>query len=128
MKFPLRFKLIRWTRQLRAWLGLNKGMEPQHYFYTLPKALTPREISALLWFHGWGYNTLSHTYKGQIFTCRKLDPPRHQWHLRFYSNGDISGHYEVDPFVFPLEHIDGVDLRSLNEGEIFKLKGQLGAR
>lgn len=126
MKSPLRFKIIRWTRQVRAWFGLNKGMEPQHYFYTLSKPLTPEQIWQRLWPYGWGYNTLSHMYKEQILTVRRLDPPRHQWHLRFYSNGNISGHYETDPIQFPLEHIDGVELRPLSESEVLEIKRQLG--
>jgi len=100
-------------------------MERKHYLFTLPKRLTPEEIWEKLWPSGWGYNALSQTYKGQIYTVRKLVPPRHQYHLRFYQNGDVSGHYEVDNLQFPLEHLDGVDLRPLNSEEIAGLKAEL---
>lgn len=113
----MRFKLIRWTRQLRIWLGGRKEMEAKHYLFTLPKPLTRSALEEKLWPHGWGYNVLSHTYKGQIFTTRKLAEPHYQYHLRFYENGDVSGHFEVDHGIFPLEHLDGVDLRPLEKEE-----------
>lgn len=125
MKGPWRFRLIRWTRQLRIWLGGWKEMERRHYLFTHSQPLTPEQICERLWRHGWGYNTMSHTYRGQRFTVRRPDPPRHQWHLRFYSDGRVSGHYEVDPFIFPLEHLDGVDLRALNNSEIYELMMEL---
>lgn len=122
----MRFTIIRWTRQLRIWFGGRKGMEAKHYLFTLPERLTPEQIFERLWRHGWGYNVMSHTFSQQIFTVRKPVPPRHQYHLRFYKNGSVSGHFEVDPVQFALEHLDGVDLRPLNEEEILKLRGQLG--
>jgi hypothetical protein len=56
---------------------------------------------------------------------RKVISPRYQYHLRFYKNGDVSGHFEVDNLQFPLEHLDGVDLRRLNDEEIAALKAEL---
>ena len=79
-----------------------------------------------LWSFDWGYNTLSTTYRGQIYTVRKGVPPRHQYHLRFYKNCGVSGHLEVDNLQFHLEHLDGVDLRTLNSEEITELKKELG--
>ena len=121
----LRYKLVRWTRQIRIFFGGGKEMEQKHYLFTLSKPLTPREIWNKLWSSGWGYNTLSHTYKGQIYTMRKVISPRYQYHLRFYRNGDVSGHFEVDNLQFPLEHLDGVDLRRLNDEETAALKVEL---
>ena len=121
-----RYKLVRWTRQIRIFFGGGKEIEQKHYLFTLPKPLTPEEIWQKLWLFGWGYNALSQTYKGQIYTMRRVVPPRHQYHLRFYKNGDVSGHFEVDNLQFPLEHLDGVDLRPLNNEEIAALKKELG--
>jgi len=122
----IRYKIIKATRRLRILFGGYKSMERKHYLFTLHKVLTPREISQRLWKHAWGYNALSTTYRGQIFTVRKVVPPRYQYHLRFYKEGAVSGHFEVDPIQFPLEHLDGVDLRQLNEEEITEIKSQLG--
>ena len=121
----LRYKLIKATRRIRILFGGYKSMELKHYMFTLPKVLTAKEISQRLWEHGWGYNAISTTYKKQIFTVRKVEPPRHQYHLRFYKNGAVSGHFEVDPIQFPLEHLDGVDLRHLTEEEKAEIKSQL---
>lgn len=122
----MRYKIVRWTRQLRIWLGGRKSMEEKHYLFTLPMPLTPQQIWERLWEHGWGYNSMSHTFYGQIFTVRKLALPRHQYHLRFYKNGDVSGHFEVDPVQFTLEHFDSVDLRALTTEEREKIRSILG--
>jgi len=124
----LRYKLERLTRRIRIFFGGGKEMEQKHYLFTLPKPLTPKEIWNKLWVSGWGYNTLSHTYKGQIYTLRKVVSPRHQYHLRFYKNGNVSGHFEVDNLRFPMEHLDGVDLRPLDNEEIAALKTKLGVQ
>ncbi|GAI64112.1 unnamed protein product, partial [marine sediment metagenome] len=121
-----RYKLVRWTRQIRIFFGGGREIEQKHYLFTLPKPLTPKEIWQKLWLFGWGYNALSQTYKGQIYTMRRVVPTRHQYHLRFYKNGGVSGHFEVDNLQFPLEHLDGVDLRPLNNEEIAALKKELG--
>lgn len=117
----MRYKIIRWTRQIRIWLGGGKDREVKHFMFTLP-LITPEEVWEKLWPHDWGYNTMSHTYRGQIFTVRKVVPPQHQYHLRFYDNGDVTGHYETDPFIFALEHMDEVDLRPLTDAEIEEIK------
>jgi len=122
----LRYKLFKWTRQMRIFFGGGREMEKKHYLFTLPKPMTPEKIWDRLWVFGWGYNALSQTYKGQIYTLRKLVPPRHQYHLRFYTNGDVSGHFEVDNSQSPFEHLDGVNLRPLSNEEIDKLKMELG--
>ena len=124
----LRYNLVRWTRQIRIFFGGGKEVEQGHYLFTLEKTLTPKEIWEKLWAAGWGYNYLSITYKKQIYTMRKLVPPRHQYHIRFYKNGDVSGHFEVDNIQFPLEHLDGVDLRVFNSEETAALKAELGVQ
>jgi len=121
-----RYNLVRWTRQLRIWLG--GGCENQKYLiHHLPLKLLPETIGSLLWPLNYGINILSHTYHHQTFTVRKPIPPGHQIHLRFYENGDVTGHFEVDPNIFPLEHIDRVDLRTLKPEEIEKIVSILNA-
>lgn len=119
-----RFSLERLFRQLLIWLGGTKGGEEKFFLFTLPVTLTPKQIWERMWpcgyadmQSGWGFNIMSHAYKKQICTMRKLDLPNHQYHLRFYSDGRVEGHYEVDFVNFPLEHHDSVDLRPLTEEE-----------
>ena len=126
MNTPLLFRLVKRTRALRIFFGGYTKMEEKHKLFQLPKLLTPREIYKRLIDDCYQYNTLSSTYKKQIFTVRKLTDLDHQIHLRFYSDRWVSGHYELQPEQWPVEHLQGKDLRSLNEGEVFKLKGQLG--
>ncbi|MBA7582603.1 hypothetical protein ES708_24535 [subsurface metagenome] len=126
----LLFKLVKWSRALRILFGGYKEVEEKHKLFQLPKLLTPREISYKLIGGGYQYNALSTTYRHQIWTVRKLTDVDHQIHLRFYSDPDqwVSGHSELQPEMWPAEHLRGKELRPLNEGEVFKLKGELGVR
>ena len=126
MRKGLLFRLVKWSRAIRIFFGRYTAMEEKHKLFQLPKLLTPREIYKELIDDGYQYNTLSSTYKRQIFTVRRLTDLNHQIHLRFYSNRWVSGHYELQPDQWPVEHLQGRDLRPLNESEVFKLKGQLG--
>ena len=101
-------------------------MEEKHKLFQLPKPLTPREIYRRLIDDCYQYNTMSTTYKKQIFTVRKLTDLDHQIHLRFYSDGWVSGHSELQPDQWPIAHLRGRDLRPLSQLEIIRLKVQLG--
>ena len=126
MRKGLLFRLVKWSRAIRIALGGYTAMEEKHKLFQLPKLLTPREIYKELIDDCYQYNALSYTYKKQIFTARKMTDIDHQIHLRFYSDRWVSGHYELAPDQWPVDHLKGEELRPLNEGEIFKLKGQLG--
>jgi len=111
------YRLIRWSRQIRIWLSGNKEREERFkLFYVFVDDLTFRRRLILL---GYQENLFSHTFKGQIATVRRLDKDGdHQYHLRFYSNGEVTGHYEMDYFTHQKEHLDGKDLRKLKRKEI----------
>lgn len=128
MREGLLFKLVKLTRAIRVFFGGYTAMEEKHKLFQLPKPFTPRQIHDRLLDDCYQYNTLSTTFKKQIFTVRKLTDIDHQIHLRFYSNNWVSGHYELQPDQWPVQHLQGRDLRPLSEGEVFKLRGQLGAR
>lgn len=118
-----RYKLIKLTRAIRIFFGGYKAMEEKHKLFRLPEALTPREIAERFMPHQYYYNVASSTYRKQIYTVRRLVDLDHQYHLRFYSNGWVSGHYELRPEAHPLEHLGGVDLRSLTDRERGMIQG-----
>lgn len=128
MRKGLLFKVVKWSRAIRIFFGGYTAMESKHKLFQLPKLLSPRQIYMRLIDDCYQYNALSSTYKKQTFTVRKLVDPNHQIHLRFYSDRWVTGHYELQPEMWPMGHLKGEDLRPLNEGEIFKLRGPLGAR
>lgn len=110
MNLPLKYKLIRWTRQLRVWLAGNKEFEEKHRLFVLRHPLTPEQIADRLRPLRYYYNELSTTYKGQIYTVRKIVDYDHQIHLRFRKDGLVSGHYELRPEIHALEHLFGEEL------------------
>ncbi len=120
------YKIIKATRRFRILLGGYKKMEKKHRLFQLPYPLSPIQIYGKLLSHCYQYNTLSTTYKKQIFTVRKITDLDHQIHLRFYSDGWVSGHWEISPETSPINHLKGIDLRPLDEYETSNLKKQLG--
>ena len=128
MKVPLLFRLVKLTRAIRILLGGYTRMKEKHKLFELPYPFTPREIYKRLINDCYQYTTLSSTYKKQIFTVRKLTDIDHQIHLRFYSDTWVSGHYELQPEQWPIEHLQGKDLRPLTtqEREMIREKFWLG--
>lgn len=95
MRVGLLFRLVTLTRAVRIAFGGYKEMEEEHKLFQMPQPLTPREISRILIDDCYKYSALSTTYKKQIWTVRKLTDIDHQIHLRFYSDGWVTGHYEL---------------------------------
>ena len=121
----MRYKLIKFTRRIRILLGGYKGMEEKHKMFQIPTTFTPKILAGLLMPKGYYYNVASTTYRKQIYTVRKLVDYDHQIHLRFYSNGWVSGHYELRPEAHPLEHLGSVECRPLTKDERDKIWGFL---
>ena len=122
----LRYQLIKLTRQIRIWLTGSQHKEQEHKMFRL---FDPAESRvAIEWLgevmraHGFYYNCLSLTYREQIYTVRKLLGPDHQMHLRFYSDGWVTGHTELQPDTHPLEHLESVDCKPLSDAEKASVK------
>ena len=123
----LRYQLIKATRRLRVLLGGYRQMEEKHKLFQIWRAgfyldSDVENLSSKLLSHGYYYNVMSTTYKKQIYTCRKLIDHDHQIHLRFYTDGWVSGHYELRPDAHPLEHLVGVELRHLTGVEMIGIR------
>lgn len=120
------YKLVRFSRQVRCWLGGNKSREAKHHLFKLAKALPMKEARLRLIPSGYQYNPYSHTYRGQYWTARALDIDGvHQYHLRFYTDGEVTGHWEIDPLLLPSDHLKGIDLRPLTPNEIAEIRWAL---
>jgi len=117
------FKLVRWTRQLRIFFGGSKDCEAKYRLFQIKPPITAGEFRLRLIPLCYQYNTFSHAFKGQIWTVRRLDPDgRHQYHLRYYKDGWVTGHWEVDWAVDATAHNKSSDIRKLTREEIRELK------
>lgn len=125
-KLGLLFKLVKWTRAIRIFFGGCTEMEERHKLFKLPVPLTPRQVYQRLIPACYQYNAISTTYRGQIWTVRQLSDLDHQVHLRFYEDGWVTGHYELQPEMWPMEHLRGADLRHLTDDEVAIIKKLLG--
>lgn len=120
------YRIIRALSLLRYILNGAKNYEERFKLFYIERRLSTFEIKRRLADICHQYNHLSLCYKGQIWTTRALMADGfHQIHLRFYYEGDrmlVTGHYELEPEMFPFKHMKGVDLRCLDNGEILKIK------
>ncbi len=116
------FKLTKLTRRIRILFGGYKGMEEKHKLFRLTGYMPPQILYNLLIPSGYQYNYVSTTYKKQIFTVRRLVDLTHQIHLKFYSDGWVSGHYELQAEADPFGHLGGKDLRELTKVETNEIR------
>lgn len=114
-------KLLRILWKIQAWFGKP---EPEEFkLFVLSPRISALEFRKRLIPLCYQENLFSITYRGQIFTARKLDPDGiHQYHLRCYENGQVTGHREMDYYTHTKEHNQGVDLRILTKDEVKEIK------
>ena len=109
--------------QIRIFLSGNKGREERFRIFEIHPRIGSLDFRRKLIPLGYQENLFSHTFKGQIATVRKLDRGgKHQYHLRYYSDGGVTGHFETDYFVYQREHLAGKDLRKLKPREIREVR------
>ena len=109
-------KLVRW---FYSFLGLVN--EPKSWRLFRTPITKVEELAPRLAYCGYYANLVSSTYKGQIYTARKLTDLDHQLHIRIYKDGWVTGHYELSP-IHPIEHLSGIELRKLRPVEINGLR------
>lgn len=106
--------------------GIGKR-ETEHFLFLLPKPMQDTELYQTLADYGWQPNNYGYSYKGQLYQCRRLvNRGKHQYHLRFYEDGTVSGHFEIAVEFDTSDHLSGVDLRTMTEPEVNELKKQIG--
>ena len=112
-------KWFKWYIGIVNRLGFKK--EPEEFSLFRVNVPNIEWLASKLRASQYYYNDFSTTYKGQIYTVRKLLDLDHQIHLRIYKDGMVTGHYELRP-EHATEHLKGVELRQLNPIEIEELK------
>lgn len=121
MKKPsLFFRISRWIYFILKGVG---DKEEEHYLFTLDEPLSDFELYTHLADVGWHPNYTGYSYKGQIYQCRRLlHGGKHQYHVRCYDDGKVTGHFEIAVEWDEKQHLKGVDLRTMNEREATRLK------
>ena len=99
-------------------VGVGSLDTTQHYLFTLPKPVSWLEAYQALSDYGWQPNYIGLIYPGQLYQGRKLlDYGKHQYHVRTYDDGQVTGHYEVTPEWDLQGHLAGDDLRIMTPQE-----------
>ena len=126
MKGSILFRLNRFISFILKGIG---KIENEHYLFTLEEVPDAFDIYKTLADWYWQPNYMGYSYKHQIYQCRQIvDRGKHQYHLRFYDDGKVTGHFERTPEWDCSEHLLGVDLRIMNAREIKILKRRLGIK
>lgn len=123
MKVSLIFRAQRFASFLLKGVGKK---EREHYLFTLPGSWLDFVFYMTLANYGWTPNYMGYVYKYQIYQCRRLiGSGKYQYHVRFYEDGTVTGHFEIAPEWDVSDHLTGVSLRTMNKEEMRKLKQQL---
>ena len=64
---------------------------------------------------------LSYKYRGQILDMRRPEPGKMETHVRMNERGEFVAHYEYSRYEEKHKHINAVDLRWLDEEELWQL-------
>ena len=114
------FRLKRWFYFLLKGVGKK---EKEHHLFLLPSPSDAPDIYRKTSDAGYQPNYLGYVYRGQVYQCRRLvNRGKHQYHLRFYDTGEVTGHYELAPEIDVSDHLSGVDLRTMNKAEAEEIR------
>ena len=123
MKPSLIFRISRFIRFLLSGLG---KLETKHYLFTLSEPMSDVELYTALATCGWQPNYIGFIYRGQVYQCRRLiHRGKHQYHIRCYEDGKVTGHFEIAPEYDSGAHLAGEDLRTMNEQEVTRLSDDI---
>jgi len=122
------FRILRFLYFVLKGIGRR---EKEHYLFTIPdpQPMSDFELYTELAYHGWQPLYHGFVYKGQVYQCRRLTHGgRHQCHVRVYDDGRVTGHFETAAEYDVSDHLRGVDLRTMNQWEVEKLRQHLGLK
>ena len=106
-----------YIKLLRQWwiiLAFFGKPEPEKFtLFYLPELIDPLEFRERLKAICFQENYAEIKYRGQIAGARRLLPKDKQRHLRYYSNGKVSGHEEFDYFTAEEKHKKGDNVKIL---------------
>jgi hypothetical protein len=123
MKPSLIFRISRFIRFLLNGLG---KLETEHYLFILSEPMSDVDLYAALASCGWQPNYIGFIYRGQVYQCRRLvHRGKHQYHVRCYEDGRITGHFEIASEYDSAAHLTGVDLRTMNKQEAARLSDDI---
>ncbi|MFA6251498.1 MAG: hypothetical protein WC603_02635 [Candidatus Paceibacterota bacterium] len=96
---------IIWPPVLRLIEILKLHNSRQKYFLGhLNSGYDKKIITDFLLSQGFEFDVIAYRDPGQILGMRKLDTPLYQYHIRFFDDGEIRGHFEYTPEAKPIKH------------------------
>lgn len=65
--------------------------------------------------NGYGNHFIAWIDEGEIISMRYVCDFTHQYHIRFFQDGEIRGHYEYTPECYPILHMKDVGMEDRKE-------------
>lgn len=101
--------------------------DDMEYYLGKVDPLPMAELHSRLLKYGWQPYHRGYVYEGQVCQYRRVvDNGRHEYHIRFYRDGTITGHYSLTPEKGFIRHLFGIGSRPMAEEEASELMSQLG--
>ncbi|MBI2013736.1 MAG: hypothetical protein HYS87_02840 [Candidatus Colwellbacteria bacterium] len=82
----------------------EKDKDKKHLGW-LKQDKTPKEFIKHMRNHGFKRHFIAYKDVEELFSLRKIHMERFQYHIRFYRNRRITGHYEPRPEKHPIKHL-----------------------
>jgi len=89
----------------------EKDKDKKHLGYLKPDK-TPKEFLAYMRSVGFRRHFMAYKDIDELFSMRKVHEGIFQYHLRFYKNGRITGHYEIAPEANIFKHLREICLEA----------------
>ncbi|HVM59002.1 MAG TPA: hypothetical protein VMT80_01595 [Candidatus Paceibacterota bacterium] len=95
-----------YVRDSLTYLGVLRHKGRQHYLLgKLAATETFESVISYLIDQGFGNHFVAWRDEGEIASLRKVPDFRHQFHIRFFQDGEVRGHYEYTPEFRPFDHL-----------------------
>ena len=105
------------------WLGLIKHEGRQNFLIGhIAPNYTLEDVVEFLVGKGYGNHFIAWVDDGELVGLRYVPNFSTQYHIRFFHDGEIRGHYEYTPECYPILHMRDVGMKNCNE-EFLKLLG-----
>ena len=92
----------------------EQDKDKKHIGYLKP-GKTVKEFHAFMRSRGFKRHYMAYKDIDELFSMRKLHQETHQYHLRFYRNRQITGHYELAPETSTIKHLREIGLEFRKE-------------
>ncbi len=111
------------ARDLLLRTGVLEHQGRQNYILgKLASGVSIKDAVSYLIEHGYGNHFIAWIDDGEVVGIRRVYGFTHQYHIRFFADGEVRGHYEYTPEYRPLWHYKAVGMEDKRQ-DVLNLLG-----